>query len=685
MFGFASLRARILAVALAPSIAVVGAAGVIVSEQWSQRAEMVRVEELVEIASRISAFVHEAQKERGASSLFIGAKGLQFASELAAQRTRTDAALEGLREAIAAGNFAVKAGSAGTTVGDFVHRLDGLVAQRKVVDTLATPAPQAAAYYTGVIGGGLGLVRAMGGSMADAGTASHVNTYAAFLGMKEAAGQERAAVSAVFASGVYDLAASRRLATLAGDQTNFADRFRSSAGPKQIASLDAADASAPAREVARLRETLLAAMPGEVPTFRDAPTWFKIASQRIDGLKGVEDGLTADLLAQARSLRVGAERTLWLWVGGAFLLLLASIGIAVAIGTAISRPLNRVARALAVIGRDGEEAGAVVLPVGGPRELQDITHAAAAFRDSVAERRAARTMQERHAAETAAAQRAAALTLADRFEQSVGSIIGMVSSSATELQATAQQMTAAANETASQSTAVAAAAEEAATNVNTVAAAAEELGASVQEIGRQVQGSSNLAQAAVGEADQTAILVQALRQTSTRIGDMVGLISNIASQTNLLALNATIEAARAGEAGRGFAVVASEVKELAKQTAKATEEIAGQIGEIRGVTDQAVVAIGGITGRIREISAVATSIAAAVEEQGAATQEIVRNVAQAAAGTSAVTGNISAVAQVSDETGLAATQVLSAASELSRQSEHLTAEVTRFLATVRAA
>ncbi|SFG79291.1 methyl-accepting chemotaxis protein [Methylobacterium gossipiicola] len=287
---------------------------------------------------------------------------------------------------------------------------------------------------------------------------------------------------------------------------------------------------------------------------------------------------------------------------------------------------------------------------------------------------------------SAEAQRKAGMRdMADRFEQAVGGIVGLVSSSATELQATAQQMTATAQQTASQSGTVAAAAEEAATNVNTVAAAAEELGASVQEIGRQVTGSAELAQAAVGDADQTTALVQALSQSSARIGEMVGMISGIASQTNLLALNATIEAARAGEAGRGFAVVAAEVKSLAEQTAKATEEIRHQIGQIQGVTGQAVTAIGGITGRIREIDDVATSIAAAVEQQGAATQEIVRNVAQASAGTHAVTGNIAGVAQASEETGVAAGQVLAAASELSRQSEHLGVEVQRFLATVRAA
>ncbi|GLS52703.1 chemotaxis protein [Methylobacterium gregans] len=275
--------------------------------------------------------------------------------------------------------------------------------------------------------------------------------------------------------------------------------------------------------------------------------------------------------------------------------------------------------------------------------------------------------------------------MADSFEAAVGGIVGIVSSSATELQATAQQMTSAATETASQSTTVAAAAEEASANVNTVAAAAEELGTSVAEIGRQVSHSSGLAQQAVAEADETATLVQALSQAADQIGSMVGMISSIASQTNLLALNATIEAARAGDAGRGFAVVASEVKELASQTARATEEIGQRIGQVQGVTDQAVTAIGGIGSRIREINSVATAIAAAVEEQGAATQEIVRNVAQASTGTAEVTSNIVSVAKASEETGAAASQVLASASELSRQSEHLSAEVRRFLATVRAA
>ena len=349
----------------------------------------------------------------------------------------------------------------------------------------------------------------------------------------------------------------------------------------------------------------------------------------------------------------------------------------------VSRPITVITQAMAVLAR-GDAAAAV--PYRDRRdEIGAMAAAVQVFKDNLIRTRQleAETAEARLAAEEQ--RRSGMRQMADSFERAVGGIIGLVSSSATELQATAGSMSAMAAQTSAQSTTVAAAAEEAASNVNTVAAAAEELGSSVQEIGRQVDGSAELARRAVGEVDRTGALVQELSTAVTRIGDVVGLISSIAGQTNLLALNATIEAARAGAAGRGFAVVASEVKALAEQTAKATEEISGQIARVQDSTGQAVTAIGAITGRIQEISGVATTIAAAVEEQGAATQEIVRNVTQAAQGTGAVTSTITGVAGAAEETGAAASQVLGAASELSRQSEHLSAEVGRFLATVRAA
>jgi len=388
--------------------------------------------------------------------------------------------------------------------------------------------------------------------------------------------------------------------------------------------------------------------------------------------------------AQAEARSKATYETTWFWGVAAMVLgIVVSIIAAFLIIRDVARGIASVVQPMHAL--IAGNLSAEIPHLGQKTEIGTIADAVQVFKEGLIRMKAleADTAQARLAAEE---QRKAGMRqMADGFEAAVGGIIGMVSSSATELQATAQTMTVTASETASQSTTVAAAAEEAASNVNTVAAAAEELGSSVQEIGRQVAGSAELAQRAVHEADQTGTLVQELSAAVSRIGDVVGLISNIAGQTNLLALNATIEAARAGAAGKGFAVVASEVKALAEQTAKATNEISAQIAQIQASTGQAVTSIGGITGRIREISGVATSIAAAVEQQGAATQEIVRNVAQAATGTGEVTSNISSVAGAAEDTGAAASQVLGAASELSRQSEHLAAEVGRFLATVRAA
>ncbi|BAU88831.1 methyl-accepting chemotaxis sensory transducer [Methylorubrum populi] len=409
---------------------------------------------------------------------------------------------------------------------------------------------------------------------------------------------------------------------------------------------------------------------------------------RTKAIEAIEKRITANMsdleAAKQQAEEVGKSAAMALTTIAAAGLLTAFGLLGLIAIAGIVRPIGRLVRVLErmaegeietdiVEARRGDEIGAVARAVEGIKAL-------------VARKAAEQAELKRVADESAAVERRRTMIeLADGFERAVGGVVGMVSSSATELQATAQQMTATATETASQSTTVAAAAEQAASNVATVAAAAEELGTSVQEIGRQVGTSSGMAQLAVGEADQSAVLVHELSQAAARIGDVVNLIANIASQTNLLALNATIEAARAGEAGRGFAVVASEVKELAAQTSRATEEISGQIAQIQGATGEAVSAIGGITGRIREINAVTATIAAAVEEQGAATQEIVRNVSQAAVGAGEVTSNIAGVAQASEETGAAATQVLASASELSRQSEHLRAEVARFLSTVRAA
>jgi methyl-accepting chemotaxis protein len=275
--------------------------------------------------------------------------------------------------------------------------------------------------------------------------------------------------------------------------------------------------------------------------------------------------------------------------------------------------------------------------------------------------------------------------MADAFEASVGKVARSVAQAAEDMRGTAEALSEVASDTGKRAVAVAAATEQASTNVQTVAASAEELAASVQEISRQVAESTAIASRAAEEAEATDGTVKGLAEAAARIGDVVRLISDIAGQTNLLALNATIEAARAGEAGKGFAVVASEVKNLATQTAKATEEIAAQIAAMQGATDAAVHAIRSIGETIGRMNAIATSIAAAVEQQGAATQEIARSVQQAAVGTSEVSSTIGAVTQAVDQAGGQAVQVLEAANALTGEAATLKDEVARFLAAIRAA
>jgi methyl-accepting chemotaxis protein len=282
-------------------------------------------------------------------------------------------------------------------------------------------------------------------------------------------------------------------------------------------------------------------------------------------------------------------------------------------------------------------------------------------------------------------KRQALVALADRFDTSVGRLVGLMASGSTELETTAKSMTGTAERTNQRAAVVGSAATEASTRVQTVAAAAEQLSSSITEISRQVAQSAAITNRAVETARHTDTTVRALADGAQQIEHVAELISSIAGQTNLLALNATIEAARAGEAGRGFAVVAAEVKSLASQTAEATKEIGTRIAQIQSATKEAVEAIHGITTTIEEVSTIATTIGSAIEEQGAATAEIARNVTQTAQATKDVTSNIGGVSTAANETGSAAGLVLTAASNLSKQAEQLSGEVNTFLAGVRAA
>ncbi len=366
---------------------------------------------------------------------------------------------------------------------------------------------------------------------------------------------------------------------------------------------------------------------------------------------------------------------------GTAVILAGAVLLALLLGRGLSRPLAAIT---AVMNRLSSGDTDVAIP-GGDRkdELGTMAVAVDVFRRNMIEALALRETQEAAKQQAELEKKALQRQMADRFEADVKSVVGAVAQATRDMQRVAGEITTSVSGTSERASAAAAASEEASASVSTVAAATEELASSVAEIGRQVTHSSGVADDAVAKAGRTTEMVGSLAAAGDKIGDVLRLIGAIASQTNLLALNATIEAARAGDAGRGFAVVASEVKELASQTAKATEEIADQVAAIQSATGDCVTAIGGISDTIREISGIATTIAAAVEEQDSATREIARSVQQAAAGTSEVSVNVAGASQAADQSRALADNVLVASGELGQHAAALFKSVDTFLAGLR--
>ena len=362
-----------------------------------------------------------------------------------------------------------------------------------------------------------------------------------------------------------------------------------------------------------------------------------------------------------------------------FLLIMA---LAIAIERSTTAPMRSITGALNHLA--GGDLSAQAQGADRKDEIGDLARAFEVFRANLEKSEALRNEQE--AANQAQLERADTIDLRiKQFEQDVEGNLTFVNAALDQLRSTASSMAQQSDHTTAQATNVAAATEQAATNVDTVAAAAEQLAAAIDEITAQVTRSSDIAQSGSNEADDATTIFRELGTASEKIGEVVQLTQSIAEQTNLLALNATIEAARAGDAGKGFAVVAAEVKNLANQTTRATEEIAGQISGIQDSTQNALGAIEHISGRMKELNEVAGGIAAAVSEQDAATGEIARNVSEAATGTKEVAQNVVGLRQSAEQEREASGQVLTASNSLSDKSQVLMVQIKQFLTDIRAA
>jgi len=674
---------RIIFALALPVLGLLVISGLSVVEKNQTASEMARLQELARLAPTISALVHEMQKERGASAGFIASKGKRFATKLPAQRQVTNQKRTALKAALAKFDAAGFGSALVAKLSAARSAVAGLDGARQGVSSLSFKVGQMARYYTGTIAKLLTVVEEMGSLSRDAEVTRAITAYTAFLQGKERAGIERAMGASGFSAGKFAPAIYQKFLKLIAMQDVLFGRFAIHATAGQRAYFRATISGSAVDEVARMRKIAIASPATDTLGNVEGPHWFEQITKKINLMKKVEDRVAKDLTVLAGSVQSAAQSSfLILAVVTAVLLLLTGV-LVFFIVRGITRPISSMTDAMGALAQG--DTSIAVEGAGRGDEIGEMSRAVQVFKDNAIEKEKMEAEQAERARQAETEKRETMNKLADSFEGSVGGVIDTVSSSTTEMRASAESMTTTAESASQQATAVAAASEEATVNVQTVAAAAEEMSNSVTEISRQVTRSTEISGRAVEEAEKTNATVEGLSEAAQKVGEVVQLISDIAEKTNLLALNATIESARAGEAGKGFAVVANEVKSLAEQTSKATEEIGAQITAIQSETGNAVEAIKGIGTTIGEISEIATGISAAVEEQSAATQEIARNCQEAAKGTGEVSGTITQVNQAANDTGAAAGEVLSAATELSSMSEGLRKTVDEFLQTVRAA
>ncbi|BAE49658.1 methyl-accepting chemotaxis protein [Paramagnetospirillum magneticum] len=674
------IAVRLALALIIPLVAVIVYSGLALSEKSRQANEMEQVEELARLAPAVSALVHELQKERGTSAGFVGSKGEKFKDRLPEQRKATDGQLSGLRTALS--HF--PAADYGTS---FKAKLDaaeialkGLDDKRMAITALSLPLADTTGYYTGTIARLLAVIEEMAVVSRDTRVTKAIIAYVQLLQGKERAGQERATASGGFAAKAFAPALHRSFTQLIARQEVFFDTFAKNAEPELRQAFEKIQTDPAVKEVDRMRAVAL-----DAPFTNDlggieAPVWFDTITRKIDLLKQVEDMASAALVDMADKGHDATLSALYASLGITLAVLTLGIILISVIARGITRPLAAMTFDMTRLA----EGDKTVLIEGLERrdEIGAMARAVEIFKDGLI--RADRLEQERHQTEVAKDRRARVIdNLLREFNDEVGDALSGMASTATELEATSRSLSSTAEGASAQASAVAAGIEETAVNMRTAAGSAEQLAHTGKDITRKVQDSVRISEEASAEARRTTQLIDGLASAVDKIGAVVALINDIAAQTNLLALNATIEAARAGDAGKGFAVVANEVKHLANQTAKATDEIAGQISTVQKVTGEAVSAITAITSVIEQVHDVATGIAQAVQGQDSATGEIAANVTQVATATGEISANVAGVNHAAEETRQASAEVLQTAQDVSERANRLRDRVDSFLTSIR--
>jgi len=650
------LRTKIFLAAGLPAILALIFIVLAILGKYSVYQDMTDVQTLSDLSAKISSLVHETQKERGMTGVFLNSTGEKFGSKLAEQRVQTDKHIASLKEKVKIIDKEKYGSEFANAFDEALGKMNGLESLRRNVDSFSVTGPQALTAFTDHNDKMLYVISQIAKISKSPEIERISFGYYNFLMGKERAGIERALMINVFAQDRFKEGQYVRFKTLVTEQSVFADMFRIMASPgqndffkKKMTDQAVIDVQS-MRDVAEKKASLEQAQFGI-----DSSQWFDTITRKIDVLQEIEQQLTNDLLDHASKEKSQAGTSLMTLAMASAASLLVSLMLAFFISQGISKPINlAVARLKDIAQGEGDLTQRLEVTT-----RDEIGEMATWFNTFLA---GLQTMIKE------IADNAVTLSCASAELQSISQ---QMATGALQTAGKSNTVATAAEEMSTNVASVATAMEEAATNLSMMATATEQMTTSVAEIARNSESAQVITGDAVRKSKETSQKINELGKAAQAITRVTEVITEISEQTNLLALNATIEAARAGEAGKGFAVVANEIKELARQTSAATQEIRKQIESVQSSTEISVREIGDIVTVISKVDDIVSSIAAAVEEQSATTSDIAGNIAQASAGIQEVNENVAQSSTVTASITQDITEVNHAASEMTASSSQV--------------